>query len=58
MLSPLSSKKAIKSNFVEQFDNSLPVNFIALEEDFYLRHEVGMKFPLKINDSITRKAIK
>lgn len=46
----LSPIKALDSSQVELFDNSLPINLIALEKDFHLKYEAGMKFLPEIND--------
>lgn len=42
---------------VELFNNSVPINSVALEEDFCLREKAYMAFPPKVTDSTIRQAI-
>ena len=42
---------------VEPFYNTVPISPIVLKEDFYLKKEASLTFPLEVNNSIIRKAI-
>lgn len=53
-----STSSSANFMLVKPFYNTVPINPIVLEEDFRLREEAYLPFPLEVNDSTTKKAIR
>lgn len=54
----MSPIRISNSSEVEPLDTDCPVDLIALEEDFCLRHKTIIEFSLNINDIIKCEAVK
>lgn len=50
--------KSSNTGQVRPLDSSYPVDLTVLEKNFLFKHEVNVKFPPKVNNTTTHKAVK